>query len=215
MAHRWFIEKGRLCLAAMLLALTAVLAFGSLTAEAAKPRVAIVGFTSRVQKTDITLTDLKEPLPEILTVAREQLTAELAGEAKFDLYDFGAQSTKARCDEAAFVEALGAGDIVPELAGKADYYVFGYLTTLGKVKAQSGALGLSGKDKTVYAELSLRVIDTHTGNVVFVTKADSRRKAELTYHAIVHRNDIGVDDAIRQAIEDAACNLAANVRDAA
>ena len=47
MAHRWFIEKGRLCLAAMLLALTAVLAFGSLTAEAAKPRVAIVGFTSR------------------------------------------------------------------------------------------------------------------------------------------------------------------------
>ena len=30
MAHRWFIERGRLCLAVMLLVLTAVLAFGSL-----------------------------------------------------------------------------------------------------------------------------------------------------------------------------------------
>ncbi|WP_288807809.1 hypothetical protein [uncultured Mitsuokella sp.] len=214
MAHRWFIERGRLCLAAMLLALTAFLAFGSLTAEAAKPRVAIVGFTSRVQKTDITLTDLKEPLPEILTVAREQLTAELAGEAKFDLYDFGAQSTKARCDEAAFVEALGAGDIVPELAGKADYYVFGYLTTLGKVKAQSGALGLSGRDKTVYAELSLRVMDAHTGAIVFVTKADSRRKAELAYNAVWQRHDSGEEDAIAAALEDAAVNLAAQFKQA-
>lgn len=214
MAQHWFIERGRRCLATMLLALTAVLAFGSLTAEAAKPCVAIVGFTSRVQKTDITLTDLKEPLPEILTVAREQLTAELAGEAKFDLYDFGAQSTKARCDEAAFVEALGAGDIVPELAGKADYYVFGYLTTLGKVKAQSGALGLSGRDKTVYAELSLRVMDAHTGAVVFVTKADSRRKAELSYNAVWHRHDSGDEDAIAAALEDAAVNLAAQFKQA-
>ena len=207
MAHRWFIERGRLCLAAMLLALTAVLAFGSLMAEAAKPRVAIVGFTSRVQKTDITLTDLKEPLDE-------QLTAELAGEAKFDLYDFGAQSTKARCDEAAFVEALGAGDIVPELAGKADYYVFGYLTTLGKVKAQSGALGLSGRDKTVHAELYLRVMDAHTGAIVFVTKADSRRKAELSYNAVWQRHDSGEEDAIAEAIEDAATNLAAQFKQA-
>ena len=77
----------------------------------------------------------------------------------------------------AYLQQLG--DIVPELAGKADYYVFGYLTTLGKVKAQSGALGLSGRDKTVHAELSLRVMDAHTGAIVFVTKADSRRKAEL------------------------------------
>lgn len=141
--------------------------FDSITAEAAKPRVAIVGFTSRVHKTDITLTDLKEPLDELLSVARDQLTAELAGEQKFALYDFGEQTTKARCDEAAFVDALGAGEIVPELRGKADYYVFGYLTTLGKVKAQSGALGLSGRDRTVYAELSLRVMDAHTGAIVY------------------------------------------------
>lgn len=149
-----------------------------------------------------------------MTVAREQLTAELAGEAKFDLYDFGAQSTKARCDEAAFVEALGAGDIVPELAGKADYYVFGYLTTLGKVKAQSGALGLSGRDKTVHAELSLRVMDAHTGAIVFVTKADSRRKAELSYNAVWHRHDSGEEDAIAAALEDAAVNLAAQFKQA-
>lgn len=178
--------------------------FDSITAEAAKPRVAIVGFTSRVHKTDITLTDLKEPLDELLSVARDQLTAELAGE----------QTTKARCDEAAFVDALGAGEIVPELRGKADYYVFGYLTTLGKVKAQSGALGLSGRDRTVYAELSLRVMDAHTGAIVFVTKADSRRKAELAYNAIWQRHDSGEEDAIRAALEDAAINLAAQFKQA-
>lgn len=138
--------------------------FSSITAEAAQPRVAIVGFTSRVHKTDITLTDLKEPLDDLLSVARDQLTTELAGEQKFALYDFGEQTQKARRDEAAFVDALGEGTIAPELAGKADYYVFGYLTTLGKVKAQSGALGLSGRDKTVYAELSLRVMDAHGGH---------------------------------------------------
>ena len=200
------------CLTALLLAALMIVLFSSITAEAAQPRVAIVGFTSRVHKTDLTLTDLKEPLPELLSVARDQLTAELAGEQKFALYDFGEQTTKARCDEAAFVDALGAGEIVPELAGKADYYVFGYLTTLGKVKAQSGALGLS--DRTVYAELSLRVMDAHTGAIVFVTKADSRRKAELSYNAIWQRHDSGEEDAIRAALEDAAVNLAAQFKQA-
>ncbi|WP_303298436.1 hypothetical protein [Mitsuokella multacida] len=164
------------CLTALLLAALMIVLFSSVTAEAAQPRVAIVGFTSRVHKTDLTLTDLKEPLPELLSVARDQLTAELAG--------------------------------------KADYYVFGYLTTLGKVKAQSGALGLSGRDKTVYAELSLRVMDAHTGAIVFVTKADSRRKAELSYNAIWQRHDSGEEDAIRAALEDAAVNLAAQFKQA-
>lgn len=164
------------CLTALLLAALMIVLFSSVTAEAAQPRVAIVGFTSRVHKTDLTLTDLKEPLPELLSVARDQLTAELAG--------------------------------------KADYYVFGYLTTLGKVKAQSGALGLSGRDKTVYAELSLRVMDAHTGAIVFVTKADSRRKAELSYNAIWQRHDSGEEDAIRAALEDAAINLAAQFKQA-
>lgn len=202
------------CLTALLLAALMIVLFSSITAEAAQPRVAIVGFTSRVHKTDLTLTDLKEPLDELLSVARDQLTAELAGEQKFALYDFGEQKTKARCDEAAFVDALGAGEIVPELRGKADYYVFGYLTTLGKVKAQSGALGLSGRDRTVYAELSLRVMDAHTGAIVFVTKADSRCKAELSYNAIWQRHDSGEEDAIRAALEDAAINLAAQFKQA-
>ena len=161
------------CLNALLLAVFMTVFFDSITAEAAQPRVAIVGFTSRVHKTDLTLTDLKEPLPELLSVARDQLTAELAGEQKFALYDFGEQTTKARCDEAAFVDALGAGEIVPELRGKADYYVFGYLTT-----------------------------------------ADSRRKAELSYNAIWQRHDSGEEDAIRAALEDAAINLAAQFKQA-
>lgn len=86
--------------------------------------------------------------------------------------------------------------------------------TLGKVKAQSGALGLSGRDQTVYAELSLRVMDAHTGAIVFVTKADSRRKAELSYNAIWQRHDSGEEDAIAAALGDAATNLAAQFKQA-
>lgn len=187
-------------------------AFGLLPAhaEAAKPSVAVVGFASRVQKTDITLTDLKDQqeINRILDAARVELTAELADNEAFDLYDFSEEATKARYDESAYIDALGEGRIVPELSGRTDYLVFGYLTTLGNVKAQSSALGLSGKDKTVYAELSLRVMDTHTGKIVFVTKADSRRKAELSYHAVWQRHDSGEEDAIASAVSDAAVNLA-------
>ena len=162
------------------------------------------------------MTDIDAPIAGMLSEARTALFDELTdNHPPYEVVDFSKEVTRLRLDETAIMNALGNGTVDPALAPAADYIAYGYLTTLSNVKAQSGALGLSGKDKTVYAELSLRVIDTHTGNVVFVTKADSRRKAELTYHAIVHRNDIGVDDAIRQAIEDAACNLAANVRDAA
>ena len=110
MAQHWLIERGGRCFAAMLPVLTAVLAFSSLTAEAAKPRVAVVGFTSRVHKTDITLTALKEPLPYLLTAARDQLTSELAGEEKFDLYDFGAQATTQIPFELRQPFARGAGE---------------------------------------------------------------------------------------------------------
>ena len=47
------------CLTALLLVAFMTVFFSSITAEAAQPCVAIVGFTSRVHKTDITLTDLK------------------------------------------------------------------------------------------------------------------------------------------------------------
>lgn len=189
---------------------------GIYPAEAAKPSVAIVGFASRVQKTDITLTDLQDPnaINQVLEAARDTLTAELTGSEAFDLYDFSPETTKARYDESQYVAMLGDGQMIPELQGRTDYVVFGYLTTLGSVKAQSGALGLSGKDKTIYAELSLRVMDTHTGKIVFVTKADSRRKAELSYHAIWQRHDNGEEDAIAAAVGDAAVNLADQFRKA-
>lgn len=206
------LKKNIFMTAALLLCLLPFMGLGMspVYAESAKPSVAVVGFASRVQKTDITLTDLQdaEEINRILEAAREELTAELSDSAAFDLYDFSAEAAKARCDESAYIDALGDGQIVPELSGKADYLVFGYLTTLGNVKAQSGALGLSGKDKTVYAELSLRVMDTHTGKIVFVTKADSRRKAELSYHAVWQRHDSGEEDAITAAVSDAAVNLA-------
>lgn len=204
---RWHI-KTALLLAILLLPFFAGMGTGPV--EAAKPSVVIVGFASRVHQTDITLTDLQDPnaVGQILDAARDTLTAELTGSEAFDLYDFSPETTKARYDESRYVEMLGDGQMIPELQGKTDYVVFGYLTTLGNVKAQSGALGLSGSDKTVYAELSLRVMDTHTGKIVFVTKADSRRKAELSYHAIWQRRDNGEEDAIAAAVGDAAVNLA-------
>lgn len=47
-----------------------------------------------------------------------------------------------------------------------------------------------------------------------MTKADSRRKAELAYNAIWQRHDSGEEDAIRAALEDAAINLAAQFKQA-
>ncbi|MDY6269575.1 MAG: hypothetical protein SPL39_11605 [Selenomonadaceae bacterium] len=179
---------------------------------AEQPRLMVAGFTSRVEKTDITMSDIDIPLASIVAGARDVLQTELAGSPAYTLVDFSSEVTRMRLDEAAVMQSLGTGTVDPALMASADYIVYGYLTTLSNVKAQSGALVFTGKDRTVYAELSLRVIDAKTGTVVFVTKADSRRKSELRYHAIAVRNDVGVEDAVRQAVEDAAVNLAAAVR---
>lgn len=126
----------------------------------------------------------------------------------------GRHEASGSADEAALVNALGKGQIDPVLAQHADYICYGYLTMLSNVKAQSGVLVFSGSDKTVYAELSLRVLDTHTHTIVYAGKADSRRKAALSYHAILQRADSGAEDAIRQALSDAAVNLAAQLKEA-
>ena len=57
-------------------------------------------------------------------------------------------------------------------------------------------------------------MDAHTGAIVFVTKADSRLKAELSYNAIWQRHDSGETDAIAAALGDAATNLAAQFKQA-
>ncbi|WP_294157717.1 hypothetical protein [uncultured Selenomonas sp.] len=182
------------------------------TASAEAPAILVAPFQARVEKTAITMSDIDTPIRAMLGDAQDTFFTELAGDPRYRVLDFTSETTRLRLDEAALMGSLGDGVVPPELTPAADYVACGYLTHLSNVKAQSGVLVLSGKDKTVYAELSLRIIDMHTGTVVFTTKADSRRKAELTYHVVVHRDDVGAEDAIRQAIEDAATNLAADVR---
>lgn len=190
-----------------------LLAIGMLPAEAAdRPVLTVAGFASRIQKSDITMTDIDTPIAPMLRTAKTVFDTELSGDPRFALYDAGA--ARARADEAALVNALGKGQIDPVLAQHADYICYGYLTMLSNVKAQSGVLVFSGSDKTVYAELSLRVLDTHTHTIVYAGKADSRRKAALSYHAILQRADSGAEDAIRQALSDAAVNLAAQLKEA-
>lgn len=183
-----------------------------LPAEAALPRLAVVGFSSRIAKTDITMHDITMQPEAMLPLIRDRLETELAGDDRFDLVDYEAEVRRARLDEADVVSKLGRGEVVPELADKADYLLYGYLTTLSNVKAQSGLLMFAGRDKTVYAEVSLRVVDAHTGTLVFATTADSRRKSELSYHVIWRRDDRGVEEAIAQALDDAATNLAAQCK---
>lgn len=192
-----------------------MLAIGMLPAEAAgRPVLTVAGFASRIQKSDITMTDIDTPIALMLRTAKTVFDTELSGDPRFALYDGSAGTARARADEAALVNALGKGQIDPVLAQHADYICYGYLTMLSNVKAQSGVLVFSGSDKTVYAELSLRVLDTHTHTIVYAGKADSRRKAALSYHAILQRADSGAEDAIRQAISDAAVNLAAQLKEA-
>ena len=179
-------------------------------AEAAdKPVVVIAGFSSRVANSNLKLTK-----DQLLPTVEERLTAMLSGNSKFDLYALDTDTSRARVDEVSMMNRLGEGEIVPELQNKVDYIIFGYLTNLSGVKAQSGALILGeGKDQTVHAELSMRVMDAHTGALVFVTTSSAKRKGELKYSAAVlaKRKDSGMDEAVAGALAEAADDLAGQV----
>ena len=172
-----------------------------------KPVVVIAGFSSRVANSNLKLTK-----DQLLPTVEERLTAMLSGNSKFDLYALDTDTSRARVDEVSMMNRLGEGKIVPELQNKVDYIIFGYLTNLSGVKAQSGALILGeGKDQTVHAELSMRVMDAHTRALVFVTTSSAKRKGELKYSAAVlaKRKDSGMDEAVAGALAEAADDLAA------
>lgn len=183
----------------------------STPAYAAKPVVAIVGFQSRVSDTNVNIEQ-----DEMLGIPVGVLYTELNDPAfPFEVKDFSDATTQHRMEEIRLFNDLGNGRIDPALQKKADFLIYGYLTNISSIKAQSGALGLKGKDKTVDLELSMRVVDAHTGRVVFIATADSRRKSELKYNAILTRNDSGEDDAVQKALSIAATNLAAKFKKAA
>ncbi len=176
------------------------------------PTVMLAGVQSRVTASDVTLTQFHTDQRRILSLIDTMLSTELAGDSRYAFYDTDETIARARMDEAALIQQLGNGQMVPSLQADADYIIFGYLTNLSEVKAQTGALGLSGKDETVHLEISMRVMDARTGAIVFATTADSRRKSKLIYHAIVQRNDAGEADAIREAASIAVQNLAAQFK---
>lgn len=175
----------------------------------AAPAIMLAGFQSRVAKTAITMTDIDTTTQEMGQVVSETLFAELSGNPKYEFYDTSTTATRARMDETALINQLGNGQINPELEKLGDYVIFGFITNVSNVKAQSGALGVGGKDGTVHVEISMRVMDVHNGAIVFATTANSRRKSELKYNVIFQRRDNGLDDALNNALEIAAQNLAA------
>ena len=196
-------------LAGILLAIGFLVGLVPALAQAAeRPVVMVVGFQNRVSKSKVTLTDFPMDLGDMLPGPRTTLETELSLSPRIDVRTMDTDVVRARLDEVAIMNQLGKGEIIPELEDQADYLIYGYLTNVSNIKAQSGAIGIGGKDKTAHVELSMRVIDAHTGQVVFVTTADSRRKSELRYHAIVHRNMSGTDTAVSQALDIAAQNLA-------
>lgn len=176
------------------------------------PSVMLAGFQSRVTASDVTLTQFHTDQRKILSLIDTMLSTEMAGDLRYAFYDTDETIARSRMDEATLMQQLGKGQLVLSLQRDADYIIFGYLTNLSEIKAQTGAMGLSGKDETVHLEISMRVMDAHTGAIVFATTADSRRKSKLIYHAIVQRNDIGEADAIREAASIAVQNLAAQFK---
>lgn len=183
-------------------------------ADEGEPVVMLAGFESRVTASDITLTHFDINQKELLSMINTAVSTELAGDPRYAFYDNDTTIARARMDEAALINDLGQGRLIPSLQANADYLIFGYLTNLSEVKAQTGALGLNGKAKTVHLEISMRVMDAHTGAIVFATTADSRRKSQLVYHAILQRNDTGQKDAVREAVNIAAQNLATQFKQA-
>lgn len=186
---------------------------GLATAQAAdRPVVVIAGFQSRVENSN-----LKVNKEQLLPTVEDTLTAALSGNPKFDLYSQDTDTTRARLDELSIMNDLGEGKIVPELQAKADYIIFGYLTNLSSVKAQSGVVILGdGKAQTVHAELSMRVMDAHTGKLVFVTTSSAKTEGELKYNAavLVKRRDRALDEAVERALAASAADLAEQFRQA-
>ena len=201
---KWLRKWGAILLGSVLIAG----GFSSAVQAADRPVVMVVGFQNRVSKSKVTLTDFQMEPEEMLPGPRTTLEAELSLSPRIDVRTMDTDVIRARYDEATIMEQLGKGEIIPELENEADYLIYGYLTNVSNIKSQSGTIGVGGKDKTAHVELSMRVIDAHTGQVVFVTTADSRRKSELNYHAVFHRNMAGTETAVSRALDIAAQNLA-------
>lgn len=193
----------------MIMLMAAMLFIGFVRSVEAAPVVMLAGFQSRVSKSAITMTDIDTSFQEMGQVVSEAIFSELAGNPKFAMVDNGETAARARMDETALINQLGDGQVNLELQKQADYIILGFITNVSNVKAQSGALGVGGKDGTVHVEISMRVMDAHTGALVFATTANSRRKSELKYNVIVHRKDSGLGDALNNALDIAAQNLAA------
>lgn len=180
----------------------------------ASPVVMLAGVQSRISKSAITMTEIDTGFQEMGQVVSETLYAELAANPKFTMVDNTETASIARMDETALINQLGNGQINLELQKQADYIILGFITNVSNIKAQSGVLGVGGKDGTVHVEISMRVMDAHTGALVFATTANSRRKSELKYNVIVHRKDSGLGDALNNALDIAAQNLAAQFLEA-
>lgn len=191
----------------MLMTLVMLAAHGSQALAA--PVVMLAGFQSRISKSAITMTDIDTSFQEMGQVVSEALYAELAGNPKFSIVDNDETASRARMDETALINQLGEGRINLELQKQADYIILGFITNVSNIRAQSGVLGVGGKDGTVHVEISMRVMDARSGALVFVTTANSRRKSELKYNVILHRKDNGLGDALNSALDIAAQNLAA------
>lgn len=184
----------------------------SMAQAADRPAVVIAGFQSRVENSN-----LKISKEQFLPTVAEVMSTALTGNQKFDLYSQDTDTVRARLDEVSIMNNLGKGIVEPELQSRADYVIFGYLTNLSGVKAQSGVAILGGgKDQTVHAELSMRVVDAHTGAVVFATTSSARRKGELQYNAaiLLKRKDSGLEDAVAAALAAAAVDLAEQFKQA-
>ena len=192
----------------MIMLMAVMLTTGIISSVEAAPVVMLAGFQSRISKSAITMTDIDTSFQEMGQVVSETLYSELAGNPKFMMVDNSETAACARMDEAALINQLGHGQVNLELQKQADYIILGYITNVSNIKAQSGVLGVSGKDGTVHVEISMRVMDAKTGALVFATTANSRRKSELKYNVIVRRKDSGLDDALVEALNIAAQNLA-------
>ena len=168
-----------------------------------KPVIILAGFESRVTCIDAHITE-----GNMLPVVRETLYEKLIDTGKYTIRDISDETQHIQMDEKKVRDELGEGRISPQLKKDAAFIIYGYLTHISNVKAQSGVLGIRGKDVTVSLELTLRVVDARTGVVVFAAKGDARRKSELKYNVILSRNDKGYEDAVENALRIAAVNLA-------
>lgn len=209
-------KKVRILLELFLAAvLSLVFAHGISAAE--RESITIIGFVNRVA-----ITEENGSILDCFHIAEDELMDGLFAGNKLDVYDKTPELEQMRVNEIILAMEMGINDPIYQQF-ESDYIVYGYLTNMSIKRATLGltnfSAGFDGKSDTVCVNLSAKVVESKTGNVVFVatSKGESTRvktHAEYGGHNLRFGKNSVPEQAASNAVAKAAREIAKKINQA-